>query len=156
MFDIREIRVNTLFNGEIHHATFVRADPERVYAAFTSAQGLDGWFTQGSSVDAYPGGEIRFRWVEWGPDRVSAEDGGPVLEASYPQRFVFRWQPDDPSYFTTVEVDFEAVEGGTVVRLREHGFRDTPAGRRACLDCAAGWGEALTLLKFHIEHGLRY
>jgi uncharacterized protein YndB with AHSA1/START domain len=127
--------MNTLVDGEIRHVTFVRAAPERGYAAFTRAPGLEGWFTQGASVEARPGGEIRFRWVEWGPDRVSAEDGSPVLEASHPRRFVFRWQPDDPSYFTTVEVDFEAVEDGTVVLLREHGFRDTPAGRHACLDC---------------------
>jgi hypothetical protein len=24
------------------------------------------------------------------------------------------------------------------------------------ISCATGWGEALTLLKFHLEHGLRY
>lgn len=78
------------------------------------------------------------------------------MEALRPKRFVFQWHPDNPSYATTVEVDFEPAAEGTIVRLREHGYADTPEGHRACLDCAAGWGEALVLLKFYVEHGLRY
>ncbi len=140
----------------ISHATLVRAPRERVYDAFTTAKGLDGWFTTGASVDARPGGEIRWRWHEWGPDRVTAEDGGPVLEAQRPERFVFQWRPDHPGYATTVEVDFAPAAGGTVVRLREHGYQDTPSGWRALVDCPAGWGEALALLKFYVEHGARY
>jgi uncharacterized protein YndB with AHSA1/START domain len=148
--------MNTLFDAEIRHATLVRASPERVYAAFTTAEGLDSWFTSGAKVDPQPGGEIRFHWNAWGPDQVTGEDGGPVLEARPPERFVFQWRPDSPDYFTTVEVNFEAVPEGTVVRLREHGYRDTPAGREAFANCAAGWGEALTLLKFFVEHQVSY
>lgn len=141
---------------DILHSTLIRAEPEKVFDAFTTAEGLDGWFTSGAEVDPHTGGEIRFRWFDWGPDRFSGEDGGPVLEARRPERFVFQWFPAGPSAPTTVEVDFEPVPAGTVVRLREHGYPDTPAGLRACLDCAAGWGEALTLLKFYVEHGIRY
>jgi len=141
---------------EIRQATLVRADPLREYEAFTTAEGLDAWFTDGSTVDPRPGGEIRFRWRDWGPDKVTAEDGGPVLEAVKPRRFVFQWRPEDESYATTVEVDFTPTEEGTVVRLREYGYRDTLTSQRCQLDCAAGWGEALTLLKFYVEHGHRY
>jgi hypothetical protein len=31
-----------------------------------------------------------------------------------------------------------------------------PDGLRAMLDCSAGWGEALTLWKYYVEHGIRY
>jgi uncharacterized protein YndB with AHSA1/START domain len=148
--------VTGILDVEIRHSALIRAEPERVFDAFTTPEGLDGWFTSGAEVDPRPGGEIRFRWVDWGPNRISGEDGGPVLEARRPERFVFQWYPDGPSYPTTVELDFERVLEGTIVRLREHGYQDTPSGRRACLDCAAGWGEALTLLKFYVEHGIRY
>jgi uncharacterized protein YndB with AHSA1/START domain len=148
--------VSGTLDAEILHSVLVRSDPERVYDAFTTAEGLDGWFTSGAAVDPRPGREIHFRWVEWGPDRINGEDSGPVLEAQRPERFVFQWFPDSPAYATTVEVTFKRVEQGTIVRLRESGFQDTPSGRRACLDCAAGWGEALTLLKFFVEHGIRY
>ena len=135
-------------------ATFVRAPRERVYDALTQAEHLDAWFTTGAEVDARPGGTMRWRWVDWGPDRVTEEDWGPVLEATRPERYVFRWQNELGG--TTVEVDFADHADGTVIRLREHGYPDTPAGWAGFSDCSTGWGEALTLLKFYVEHGLRY
>ena len=142
---------------EIRCAVLVAAPRERVYDALATAAGLDGWFTAGAAVDARPGGEIRFRWQDWGPERYTGEDGGPVLEARRPERFVFQWHPDGPEYATTVEIELEEdAAGGTVVRLREYGYRDPPAGRRRMLDCASGWGEALALCKFYVEHGLHY
>ena len=127
-----------------------------MYEAFTTARGLNAWFTVGASVDPRPGGHIQFRWQDWGPDRVTGEGGGPVLEAIHPQRFVFQWHPENASYATTVEVDFISTQGGTNVRLREYGYQDTPSSRQCLVDCAAGWGEALTLLKVYVEHGVRY
>jgi len=140
----------------IEHVTYVNAPPEKVYDAIATSEGLDAWFTTGAIVDARPNGRILFRWQDWGPDHFTGEDGGPVLEAQRPARFIFQWRPDQPSYATTVEIDFEARAGGTVMRLREHGYEDTPSGRHKMLECACGWGEALTLLKFYIEHGIRY
>jgi uncharacterized protein YndB with AHSA1/START domain len=143
--------VTNLIADEIRCATFVRAPAERVYDGIATAAGLDGWFTAGAEVDARPGGRIVFRWKDFGPDKVTGSDAGPVLEAARPRRFVFRWSPDNADYQTTVEINFEPAEGGTVIRLREHGYHDTPAGLRAMLLCAAGWGEALTLWKFWVE-----
>ena len=140
----------------IKHDVLIRAMPERVYDALTTASELDSWFTAGAYVDARPGGEIQWRWQNWGPNHVTAEDGGSILEATRPKRFVFQWHPDSPDYTTTVEFTLEAVDDGTIVRLRESGYHDTPSGRSAILDCASGWGEALTLLKFYVEHGVRY
>lgn len=144
------------FDTDIRHATLIWAKPQRVYEACTNAGELDRWFTNGASIDPRAGGEIRFRWVDWGPDQFYGEEGGPVLEARRPERFVFQRRTDGPEYATTVEMDFEPIEEGTVVRLRERGYRDTPSGHRALADSAAGWGEALTLLKFYVESGLRY
>jgi hypothetical protein len=62
---------------------------------------------------------------------------------------------DDPTWTSTVEITFEHVEGGTL-KVREYGYPNTPEGLRAMLNCAAGWGAALTLWKFYLEHGIRY
>ena len=140
----------------IQHATLVRASPDKVYDALTQAEHLDGWFTVGAEVDPRPGGHIHFKWKEWGADKATSEDGGPVIEADRPKRFVFQWFPDSKEYSTTVEVDFENVEEGTIIRLKESGYHDTPRGKGALMACAVGWGEALTLLKYYVEHGLRY
>lgn len=135
-------------------ATLVRAPRERAYDALTRADELDSWFTTGAEVDARPGGTMRWRWVDWGPDHVTEEDSGPVLDARRPERYVFLWQAQLGG--TTVEVDFEEHPDGTVIRLREYGYPDTPAGWAAFCECSTGWGEALTLLKFHVEHGAHY
>jgi len=139
---------------EIHVATLVRARRERVYDALTRADELDEWFTSGAAVDARPGGEMVWRWVDWGPNAYTGEDRGPVLEARRPERFVFQWQVALGG--TTVEIDFAEHRDGTLVQLREHGYPDTPRGWEQHLSCATGWGEALTLLKFWVEHGVRY
>ncbi len=145
-----------LIDVEIRQNTLVRAKPEVVYDAMTTGSGLDAWFTVGSEVDARPGGKIIFRWKRWGPDKYTNDAQGTVVEAKRPERFVFQWKADNPSYATTIELDFEEVEEGTVVRLREHGYQDTPSGRAAMLECAAGWGEALTLMKYYVEHSVTY
>lgn len=145
-----------LLESTIDHAVLIRAPRERVYDAFTTADGLAAWFTDGTTIDARPGGDIRLRWRDWGPDATSGEDGGPVLAATRPERFAFRWHGQARGYETTVEVDFEDRPGATVARLREHGYPNTPEGRWGLVDCAVGWGEALALLKFSVEHGLRY
>jgi uncharacterized protein YndB with AHSA1/START domain len=150
------MNVAKLIDAEITQATLIRATPEAVYDALTTPEGLDSWFTVGSETDPRPGGQIIFRWKDWGPDMFSGESVAPVLEAVRGKRLVFQWRPDTPDYFTTIEIDFETVEEGTIVRLREHGYHDTPSGRAALMECATGWGEALALVKFYVEHGLRY
>jgi uncharacterized protein YndB with AHSA1/START domain len=107
-------------------------------------------------VNAVPAGEIRFHWENWGPNHITEEDGGPVLEANPPKRFVFQWYPDTPDYATTVEIDIKPTEDGTIVSLREYGYADTASTSLAMINYATGWSLALTLLKFYLEHSLHY
>jgi uncharacterized protein YndB with AHSA1/START domain len=141
------------FDTPIIHKVLIRANRISVYDAMTTAEGLDGWFTKGTSVDRRTGGKLILRWVEWGPDKVTTEAECPIVDVKIPERFVFKWWEDS---YTTVEMDFEEVEEGTVVSVKEYGYQDTPEGHRRCLECAVGWGEALTLLKFYVEHNIRY
>jgi uncharacterized protein YndB with AHSA1/START domain len=90
-----------------------------------------------------------FRWVDWGPEKdINQEAPGRVIEAKRPERFVFEW--GKPGEETTVEIVLEEREGGTLLKLREYGFRDLGSA----MGNASGWGEALTLVKFWIEHGI--
>ncbi|HTJ61904.1 MAG TPA: SRPBCC domain-containing protein [Candidatus Saccharimonadales bacterium] len=134
---------------EARQSVFVRATRERVYDAFATAEGLDGWFTRGSRIDARPGGALLFRWVDWGAEKdITADVPGRVIEAKRPERLVFEW--GEPGSESTVEIVFEARDGGTLVKLREFGFRTV----ENVVENAGGWGEALTLAKFWLEHGI--
>ena len=140
---------------EVSHSVLIRAEPGAVYDLFGTAAGLDSWFTTGAEVDAKAGGTIVYRWKDWGADAVTTEARGVVREADRPRRFVFDWDSDDDRP-TTVEMRFEARGTGTVMRLREYGFSAGERGRTALAREASGWGEAMTLAKFRIEHGVRY
>jgi uncharacterized protein YndB with AHSA1/START domain len=142
-----------IFPDPIQHSVLIATSPERAYDALTTAAGLDAWFTSGAEIDARPGGHVIFRWRDWGPRRLTCEDQGPVLAAHRPSHFIFQWHPGGPAFTTTVELTFERVAVGTIVSVRETGFPDTTEGRRAMLDCAAGWGEALAVCRFHLERG---
>ena len=134
----------------VEHRVLVRADIEPVFDAITTAEGLDSWFTTGSEVDRRVGGMMTWRWLNWGPDKDTAEDSGPILEMDRPHRFVFQWTADIGP--TTITLDFEEVEEGTVVSLEHSGCPTA----EAALSFAAGWGEALALMKFKVEHDLTY
>jgi uncharacterized protein YndB with AHSA1/START domain len=143
-------------NQALQHATFIHANPMQVYLTLTTPLGLDAWFTGSASAQAVKNGQIHFRWVNWGPDRISTEDGRPVLQAIPGERFIIQLQPESTDYITTVGINLAFKDGGTIVSLCEHGFAASPSGLQAMVDCAAGWGDALALLNFYLEYGLHY
>jgi uncharacterized protein YndB with AHSA1/START domain len=105
-------------------------------------------------IDARPGSTIRFRWVDWSVDHYTTEAGGPVLEATAPTRFVFQWTPGDST--TTIAFDLQPLGEGTIVQVHESGHTNSLRDLEALVECASGWGEALTLLKMYLEHGVTY
>ena len=64
------------------------------------------------------------------------ENLGPILEARRPERFVFRWKVDSFLYEITVRIDSEPVAEGTVVKLIEYGYEDSPTGIKDVLNRA--------------------
>ncbi len=141
---------------DIRHGTFVRANPEQVWEALTTANGINKWFTTGSEWSHEPGTPMHWRWKNWAVYNIDAESLGEILEVAPHQRFVFSWGNGSGKTPSIVTMTFEAHEGGTKVELTDAGYPDTPEGRHALMDCACGWGEALTLCKFYVEHGLTY
>jgi len=142
---------------EIRHSVFIRAPRETVWAALTTPQALDAWWgTRGSEIDLRPGGKLTLRWRGWGAERdINADRDCVLLEVLPPSRFVFQWG-ETADAMTTVEFNLEERDGGTLLRLREHGFARTAKGRESFEGNSLGWGEAATLLKFYVEHGVSY
>lgn len=144
------------FNHKIRHRIYINAPAEKVYDTLTSGNDWNAFFTHATEVDPRPGGSIVFRWKDWGPDFYTTDADGKVLEANRPGLFKFEWYPVGRETPTTIEMRLVEQYGGTVLTLTESGYPDTAKGRDMILECACGWGEALTLLKFYIEYGVVY
>lgn len=141
---------------QIKHNTYIKVTPDKVYETLVSGEGWDAWFTEGTTVkwNESGTGEIRLRWRNVGIDNIDTEDGGPILKAEKPRSFVFQWSPGENP--TTVNFTIESYRDGTNVSVNETGYSTSEKDIKACLDCAAGWGEALTLLKVYLEHGITF
>ena len=143
-----------LLDCKVRQRTFIAAPPDKVYDTLTSARSWDEFFTTGMELDPQPGGICSFNWKDWGPDKYTLKVPGTVIEATRPSLFAFQWGREGRE--TTIRIELTPREKGTVVTLSEDGYKDTPEGRAMILECASGWGEALTLLKFYMEHGIVY
>lgn len=137
----------------IHHKVSIRADQDVVYGAITTKAGLEAWLTTEASIGGSVGGAVHFRWKNYGPDLINVEDGGDVVEWDPPRVFAFRWQPGRST--TTVRFELASRGSETIVELIESGHAECQEDLDALVDCAAGWGEALTRLKFFVEHSIR-
>ncbi len=51
---------------------------------------------------------------------------------------------------------FEPLGSGTLVTVVESGYTHRENDLKTLIDCASGWDEALTRLKFYVEHGVKY
>lgn len=140
----------------IRHLTWIAVPPFRVFETLTTAEGWDAWFTRGTVLNLEEGGWIRLRWEEWGPEKITGEDGGPILGFEKDRMFSFQWSPQGDEHPTTVTFTLDEEAGGTLLSLEDDGYLGTPEGIEAYGYCAAGWGEAMTLLKFYLGRGERY
>jgi uncharacterized protein YndB with AHSA1/START domain len=136
----------------IEYATWIACPPETVWPAIATGAGWDGWFTSGTELEQKGGGALRLVWHEFGADRVTAEDRGSVLTYDKPSVFAFSWgSPPSRVTFTLA-----AEDGGTRVEVVEDQLPDGEPGVKRAIYCAGGWGEALTLLKFWLEHKVTF
>ena len=51
---------------------------------------------------------------------------------------------------------FEPLGSGTLVTVVESGYTHRESDLKTLIDCASGWDEVLTRLKFYLEHGVTY
>lgn len=142
--------------AEINHSCRIRVAPCLCFRSLTSVAGWNAWFTTSMFLDLKPGGVIIFEWKDFGAEHFSGGDHGTILEIVPGHKLAFTWHPDSPEYATRVELSVEDAPEGCRVRIRESGFRNDEQGLQSLAQSAAGWGEALTLLKVYLEHGLRY
>lgn len=96
----------------------IAAEPGAVFDLFSTEEGLCRWMADEAAVDLRPGGA--WRWVHENGSACS----GKYVEIDPPSRlsFTYGWEGGDFADVapgsTRVDVTFEAVEGGTRVRVQ--------------------------------------
>jgi uncharacterized protein YndB with AHSA1/START domain len=114
--------------GSIEREIHVDADPEVVYEVISTAEHLREWWPDGAELTPVPGatGSVTFG------DSLSPDahvEAVTVVEADPPRRFSFRWVYDageaaTPDNSLLVTFDLVPSGAGTLLRLRETGFRE--------------------------------
>lgn len=129
------------------HEIPVKASPNKVYEAWTTAAGLSAWWTKDSrvaervgdvNVFVFDGGNVEFhfriddqvperrvRWTGLAADKMPAEWVG-----------------------TRIEVDLEPADGGTRMRFGHKNWKE--ATSLYCV-CNTTWGELMYRLRDHCE-----
>lgn len=142
--------------GTIRRELHIEATPEVVYHVITSPEHLREWWPDDVDLEPVVGAQGSVTFGEPGaPDAVVAPLT--VVEADPPRRFAFRWLEDEPGSPTSrsllVTFDLEAVDGGTLLRFSETGFREkgweVAVLEEAYADHARGWDHFLPRLVDH-------
>jgi len=122
------------------------ASPERVFRAFSDPEELARWLP-----DRVEGGlAVGSRTIlVWPRRRLWWE----VLESTPSRRFLFRWPWDDADRLvTTVTIDVTPSGYGTLLDLEDGPFPvNSPEGLDAWAAGLEGWGEALAMLRAHLD-----
>jgi uncharacterized protein YndB with AHSA1/START domain len=137
----------------------IKAPPERVWRALTTAAELSAWFQVKIEGEIAPDMEVWMTSIH--PQRARQRFRVRFVEMLPPRRFVWEWHPGevDPSVDysreprTTVTFTLEAAEGGTRLSVSETGFDAISLARRAKVhgDNSQGWPEVLVWLQTYVE-----
>lgn len=122
------------------------ATPERVFRAFADPEELVRWFPVRVEGALAVGTRSVLAWRD---QRLWWD----VTEAHASSRFAFRWPwGEDESLVTTVTVTISPAGYASRLDLEDGPFPiGTPAGLDAWAAGLEGWGEALMLLRAHLD-----
>ena len=134
--------------------SYIAAPIEKVFEHISTAAGWDAWFTKGTTVDLKKGGKIHLKFVRCGANNDELDVECPIIDVAAPNKLVFQWKSGDTP--TTVKFNLESLDNGTLVEVVETGYKNTEKDLYWMMQCSTGWGEALTLLKFYLEHNVVY
>jgi uncharacterized protein YndB with AHSA1/START domain len=145
--------------SRIDRTVEIKASPERLWRALTSAPELSAWFQVTIEGEIAPGNEV---WMT----SVHAQHKGQrfrvlFVEMTPPRRFVWQRHPGavDPNVNysreprTTVTFTLEPSDAGTRLSVQETGFDEISLVRRAKVygDNSQGWTEVLGWLQRYVE-----
>ncbi|NDJ54144.1 MAG: PDZ domain-containing protein [Chloroflexi bacterium] len=126
----------------------VQAPPELVYRHFANASLLEYWLAERAYVHAEVGGVI---FLNWDTDNYYA--AGSYTTLSPGQAIAFSWYGSGEPAPSQVEVAFEAVDGGTLVKLTHSKLGEGDEWATTLEGLKSNWVTYLENLKSILEEG---
>lgn len=143
----------------------IKAKPEQVYRALTSATELCRWWLQGAETDARSSGRFRMVWpklkrkngeaVQAFPPNVCLGDTeGHFVDLQPGKKVAWIWKLGRSQRYPPLSSFFIERRGrGCEVTLLHGGFSARPEADRYFQGCAEGWEDCLAKLKLYLETG---
>ena len=141
----------------------IKAKPEQVYKALTSATELCRWWLQGAETDARSVGRFRMVWPKvkrdggkpFPPHVAVGESEGHFVDLEPGRKVAWLWKlPRKRDRIHPLSSFFIQPRGrGCEVTLLHAGFKATQGAERYYLGRAEGWEDCLAKLKLYLETG---
>ncbi len=147
-------RTSDALRGEL----VVNAPLEKAWAAFTTKEGWESWFSDQVTSDFQVGSTLLMVFEGYG------ESIGTVTERDELKAFAYQWHPGEGDWSdrpneekTTVRFTVEPVAGGTKITMVESGFSKVLESRRpkAFEDNSGGWAYMLKQIVSWLNDGIR-
>lgn len=149
---------------DIRFTLRIKAKPEQVYRALTSATELCRWWLAGAETDARNVGRFRMVWPKvwcrdcrraFPPHAAVGESEGYFVDLEPGRKVAWMWKlprmrnriPPLASFFIAPKA------GGSEVTLLHAGFASHPAADKHFEGSVQGWEDALAKLKLYLETG---
>lgn len=149
----------TKSNNSLHCEFVVKAPVEKVWAALTTKEGWECWFSSKVESDFAVGSKIEMFFGSFGPVE------GLVAERVEHSVFAYKWHPGEdgatgthpPEEMTTVRFELAPQAEGTLIKMTESGFDLVNTNRRggAFADNEGGWTEELEELNVWLNDGIK-
>ncbi len=128
----------------LHRVGVKTANPEKVYDALTTVDGLAAWWTDDTTGSGGEGGELEFRFPNGGFDMQ-------VVEARPGERVAWR-VVDGPEEWVGTSIDWDLRQDGeyTIVLFSHTGWKEPVEFMH---HCSTKWATFLMSLKSLVETG---
>jgi uncharacterized protein YndB with AHSA1/START domain len=128
------------------HGVPVNASPERIYAAVATQDGMQGWWTRDTAMNAVVGGEAEFGFDKKRlAFRMTVEELVPLSSVR------LRCIGGHPEWEgTTLEWKIQPTAGGAMLRFTHRDWREVT---EFAAICNSRWGQLMFRLKDYAETG---
>jgi uncharacterized protein YndB with AHSA1/START domain len=131
--------------ADIYHDFPIKASPQQVYAAISTPQGLNAWWTKRSAGGATVGAE----WELW--FGATFDWQARVTRATAPAEFELQMTTADPDWVgTRVGFHLQPAGDGSQVKFYHTGWPTPNEHWRISCYC---WAMYLRILRRYLEHG---